>query len=89
MWFGAAFTLLLAALRQPFRIDGHIVTLGGSLGVVAPERREAGITADALVHRADSAMYQSKRAGRGRLTLYVPGSDDVGGPHLDRNGGEP
>jgi diguanylate cyclase (GGDEF)-like protein len=56
---------ILAALRQPFRIDGHIVTLGGSLGVVAPERRDAGITADSLVHRADSAMYSGKRQGKG------------------------
>ena len=63
---------VLAALRQPFRIDGHIVTLGGSLGVVAPERREAGITADALVHRADSAMYSGKRRGKGVAVHYCP-----------------
>jgi diguanylate cyclase len=63
---------ILAALRQPFRIDGHIVALGGSLGVVAPQRREAGITAEALVHRADSAMYNGKRRGKGIAVHYRP-----------------
>jgi diguanylate cyclase len=63
---------ILAALRQPFRIDGHIVTLGGSLGVVAPPRRETGITADALVHQADSAMYSGKRQGKGIAVHYRP-----------------
>jgi diguanylate cyclase len=77
---------ILAALRQPFRIDGHIVTLGGSLGVVAPPRRETGITADALVHQADSAMYSGKRQGKGIAVHYLrevtpdmrPGSDRAG-----------
>jgi diguanylate cyclase len=63
---------ILAALRQPFRIDGHIVTLGGSLGVVAPPRRETGVTADALVHQADSAMYSGKRQGKGIAVHYRP-----------------
>ena len=61
---------ILTALRQPFRIDGHVVTLGGSLGVVAPQRREVGMTADALVHRADSAMYSGKRQGKGVAVYY-------------------
>jgi diguanylate cyclase (GGDEF)-like protein len=70
---------VLAALRQPFRIDGHIVALGGSLGVVAPQRREAGVTADALVHRADSAMYAGKRRGKGIAIHYRPdATPDVG-----------
>jgi diguanylate cyclase len=63
---------ILAALRQPFRIDGHIVTLGGSLGVVAPPRRGTGVTADALVHQADSAMYSGKRQGKGIAVHYRP-----------------
>ena len=48
------------------------MTLGGSLGVVAPQRREVGITADALVHRADSAMYSGKRRGKGVAVHYCP-----------------
>lgn len=63
---------ILAALHQPFRIYGHIVTLGGSLGVVAPQRGEGGVTADALVHRADSAMYSGKRQGKGVAVHYRP-----------------
>jgi GGDEF domain-containing protein len=74
---------IVAALRQPFRIDGHIVTLGGSLGVVASQRSEAGVTADALVHRADSAMYAGKRQGKGIAVRYRPEAtpDMRLGPH--------
>ncbi len=63
---------ILAALRQPFRIDRHTVTLGGSLGVVSPRRGERGVTADALVQRADSAMYSGKRQGKGIAVHYCP-----------------
>jgi hypothetical protein len=31
-----------------------------------------GITADALVHRADSAMYSGKRQGKGVAVHYCP-----------------
>jgi diguanylate cyclase len=77
---------ILAALRQPFRIDGHIVTLGGSLGVVAPPRRETGITADALVHQADSAMYSGKRQGKGIAVHYCPEVTPDMRPGRDRAG---
>src|SRR4029453_12850745 len=71
---------------QPFRIDGHIVTLGGSLGVVAPPRRGTGITADALVHQADSAMYSGKRQGKGIAVHYRPEVTPDMRPGRDRAG---
>ena len=40
--------------------------------VVAPQRSEASVTADALVHRADSAMYAGKRRGKGIAVHYRP-----------------
>lgn len=39
---------------------------------MAPHGREVGITADALVHRADSAMYSGKRQGKGVAVHYRP-----------------
>jgi diguanylate cyclase len=62
----------LAALHQPFWIDGHIVSVGASVGVVEPELDELDVTADVLVHRADGAMYLGKRRGKGIVVHYGP-----------------
>jgi diguanylate cyclase (GGDEF)-like protein len=50
-----------AALTQPITLDGYQVTLGASIGVVVARPDEA---ADALLDRADEAMYAAKRPGR-------------------------
>ncbi len=71
---------ILAALREPFVIDGHTVGVGASIGLVVPEPGEP-MTADALLRRADAAMYSSKRRGKGALARYAGTSD--GGPNAD------
>jgi diguanylate cyclase (GGDEF)-like protein len=54
---------LIRVLGQPFHVDGRAVRLGASIGIaVFPEHGEDG---DALVRKADAAMYQAKQAGRG------------------------
>jgi diguanylate cyclase len=63
---------ILAALRQPFHIDGHLLSLGASLGIVEPHPDEAELTADVLLHRADGAMYAGKRRGKGMAVHYRP-----------------
>ena len=72
---------ILAALRDPFQIDGHTVGVGASIGLVVPEPADPALTADALLRRADAAMYASKRRGKGALARYAGGSD--GGPDAD------
>jgi diguanylate cyclase (GGDEF)-like protein len=72
---------ILAALRDPFGIDGHTVGVGASIGLVMPEPADPTLTADALLRRADAAMYASKRRGKGALARYVGGAD--GGPNAD------
>ncbi len=71
---------ILTALRDPFAIDGHSVGVGASIGLVVPEPDEA-LTVDALVRRADAAMYASKRRGKGSLARYTGKHD--GGPNID------
>ena len=71
---------ILAALREPFVIDGHTVGVGASIGLVVSEPGEP-LTADALLRRADAAMYSSKRRGKGALARYT-GTND-GGPNVD------
>ncbi|MDT0274307.1 sensor domain-containing diguanylate cyclase [Blastococcus goldschmidtiae] len=62
---------LLGALRAPMVLDGTSLSvtasLGGALG--AP-----GDTADRLLHRADTAMYEAKRSGKDSSSLIGSGA---------------
>jgi diguanylate cyclase (GGDEF)-like protein len=68
---------ILDALRQPFEIDGQMLALGASVGVVEPARDDVGATADLLLQRADGAMYAGKRQGKGRAVHYRPDPPDL------------
>jgi len=72
---------ILAALREPFVIDDHTVGVSASLGLVLPEPGDVDLSADALLRRADAAMYVSKRRGKNALARYSGGAD--GGPNAD------
>jgi diguanylate cyclase (GGDEF)-like protein/PAS domain S-box-containing protein len=50
---------LLAAVAQPFLLDGRELRLGGSIGIAT------GSGPDDLLRNADLAMYEAKRAGEG------------------------
>lgn len=79
---------ILAALAQPVVISGVEVVVSASIGVarsadcaapagaVGPEEQ-----AEALLHRADAAMYAVKRGGRGGWRIHDPGASD---PAADR-----
>ncbi|MDR7273939.1 putative bifunctional diguanylate cyclase/phosphodiesterase [Catenuloplanes atrovinosus] len=69
---------ILAALREPVLVDGKPVTVAASVGVVAPEPYDIGLTGDALLRRADAAMYAGKRRGKNILVRYA-GTRDGGG----------
>jgi diguanylate cyclase (GGDEF)-like protein len=76
---------IMAALREPFVVDGHTVTVTASLGLVVPDRADDTLSADGLLRRADAAMYAGKRRGKGALVRYdhaADGTVDVDLPHL-------
>ena len=52
----------LDEVRRPVVLGGAKVTLGASLGLVVARGTD---TVDETLRRADSAMYEAKRAGRG------------------------
>jgi diguanylate cyclase (GGDEF)-like protein len=57
---------VLELIHQPFVLEGRPVSIGVSIGVALfPEH---GLTADALMRRADLAMYAAKRARSGWST---------------------
>ncbi len=59
---------LLLVLSQPYQIGSHEVHSSASIGVVASDTNRGD--ADALLRDADTAMYEAKRAGRGRYVLF-------------------
>jgi diguanylate cyclase (GGDEF)-like protein len=64
---------IVSTLGAPFTIRGSNLSIGASVGVTLfPEQTD---TYDAVVSRADSAMYQAKADGRGRFKTYAPTSE--------------
>ena len=59
---------LIAAICEPFDLDGHIVSIGCSGGLAL--RSMHGCNADALMKRADLALYAAKATGRGDYTWF-------------------
>jgi diguanylate cyclase (GGDEF)-like protein/PAS domain S-box-containing protein len=62
---------LLLALEQPFVLGAATVTLSGSIGIALhePASREGH---DALLARADHAMYEAKNGGKNRYSIAPP-----------------
>ncbi|WP_436774995.1 putative bifunctional diguanylate cyclase/phosphodiesterase [Yinghuangia sp. YIM S09857] len=59
---------ILAALREPFRIRGHDLTVSASIGIV--ERPVAGTGPADTMRAADITLYWAKSEGRGRWTVF-------------------
>ena len=58
------------AIREPFDLDGHQVTVDISVGIsIAPND---GTELDGLMKTADMALYEAKNAGRGTYRFYEP-----------------
>ena len=65
---GAIAARLIAALAEPFAIDGHELTAGASVGIaIAPGD---GGDADTLLKNADLALYQAKGEGGGTYRFF-------------------
>jgi diguanylate cyclase (GGDEF)-like protein/PAS domain S-box-containing protein len=60
---------ILAALKQPFDIEGRMLQIDASIGIAtsatAPGTEE-------LMRDADLAMYRAKSGGRGRYEIFAP-----------------
>jgi diguanylate cyclase (GGDEF)-like protein/PAS domain S-box-containing protein len=61
---------LLEILREPFRVEGRTLCVGGSIGIALHEGTAAG--KDDLLRDADAAMYCAKSRGRDRYELFEP-----------------
>ena len=67
----AAITLaarIVAALQEPFSIDGIAVSIGASIGIARADG--AGQSVERLLRDADLALYRAKATGRGRWCVF-------------------
>jgi diguanylate cyclase (GGDEF)-like protein/PAS domain S-box-containing protein len=62
---------LLAALREPFIIDGLHIEQHASVGVVVWDETSLGY--NEIVHEADLALYEAKREDKGHHVVFTPG----------------
>lgn len=61
---------VLKAVTEPYRVNGHEIVLGASIGI-AHERLDFSSPGELLKH-ADLAMYQAKADGKSRITRFTP-----------------
>jgi diguanylate cyclase (GGDEF)-like protein len=61
---------VIAEIKKPFDVDGHPLFVEASVGIAfAPAH---GLESDALMKRADLALYKAKAAGRGAYRVFEP-----------------
>ncbi|MEA3065565.1 MAG: hypothetical protein QOJ27_2017, partial [Sphingomonadales bacterium] len=61
---------LIAQVSQPYKIDGHEIRIGMSVGVAVA--LPGKMLAEGLVKNADVALYAAKRDGRGTFRFFAP-----------------
>lgn len=65
---------ILKALSEPMELNGHVMSVGASLGISVYPRD--GDTADVLIRHADTAMYRAKEQGGSAMAFFTPEMDD-------------
>ena len=72
---GAVLSRISHALLEPAVIEGELLSVKASFGVV---QGRPGDNADHLLRRADIAMYEAKQRGEGGHQVYQPGMEARG-----------
>jgi diguanylate cyclase (GGDEF)-like protein len=84
----SAISRALDALRAPVVLGGDPVSVRASAGVCVLGPEEPPARADALLVRADTALYAAKRGGKDRVVRFTPGLPlQRLAPVPDRSGG--
>lgn len=73
---------ILAVLNRPFEIDGHVLSISGSIGIATYP--SDATDEESLLRCADRAMYQAKDAGRGRVQMHPARETSAGRPQQER-----
>jgi len=67
--------VLIEQVSRPIQLDGCTDWVGLSIGAFMLKRGTMSV--GEMLHRADLAMYEAKRAGRGRLVFFDPTMGDA------------
>jgi diguanylate cyclase (GGDEF)-like protein/PAS domain S-box-containing protein len=59
---------ILARVASPFRLEGHDVVVGASIGIVMSSTAASG--PDELLRSADTALYEAKAKGKGQHATF-------------------
>jgi diguanylate cyclase (GGDEF)-like protein len=59
---------IIGAFADPLQVEGHAVSLSCSVGLVMAV--DPDVDPDSMLRDADTAMYEAKERGRGRLQLF-------------------
>ncbi|GAB7193329.1 hypothetical protein NUM3379_40380 [Kineococcus sp. NUM-3379] len=78
---------VVSALAEPVPLAQGVVTVGASVGVAVAHPWP--LDEAELLRRADQAMYEAKRAGRGRHAVFRPGTPGEQGTALGSAPGAP
>jgi diguanylate cyclase (GGDEF)-like protein/PAS domain S-box-containing protein len=65
---------VLAAAESPFQLTGVEIKVGASIGVAFASNKE--INQSELQRRADVALYEAKKNGKGRFHIFTPALDE-------------
>ena len=68
-------TKVLEDLSRPFILMGDQVFIGASIGIALSA--DTGSDPDDLLRKADIALYEAKKNGRGRFQLFAGDMDDI------------
>ena len=63
---------IVERMARPFEVDGHICRIGASIGIAVHDPDDEDL--EAIMHRADIALYHAKELGRGQVQ---PWSEDA------------
>lgn len=61
---------LIAALSQPFDLNGSEVTVGASIGITLHDESDGAQSGEELLRQADLALYRAKSEGRGTFRYF-------------------
>jgi len=64
---------IVQTINEPFELDGHLLSIGTSVGISLAPRDSAHPLE--LMNNADLALYRAKREGRGNWRFFEPAMD--------------
>ena len=66
---------IIERMALPFEVDGHVCRIGASIGIAIHD--EADRDLEAIMGRADIALYYAKELGRGQVQCHSPEAQEA------------